>query len=305
MYRRIIAFLVFLILIFSLAGCARSGNGIKTVDLWYIEGAPMQTLLGSAIAEYQKVSYENLRLHAFSDENELAEAMNNLRPDMLFCTSTQAELLASNGRLVSFLPLGYDTLLCCGEAYDSFEALFSSGKRIRADYYSDVLYAALIQNGANYSGNPEKDLKNESYVRFFNIIADCAFNGNLVLNNSSYDVCFIRSSVAADIPDVHAFPASDNEQFIFAELYGIAVIEGGRGGFVKYLSTLDTDSMALSAGLIPLSANGLEGKTELSELLIRLCTECTPVAPENEYIKNRAEFEKYFRTEMTRVAGYK
>lgn len=305
MFRRITAFLLILILIFSFAGCAGNANEAKIVDLWYIEDAPAQALLGSAVDSYEKGTYEVLRLHAFPDEEALAEAMNNMRPDMLLCTSTQADLLAANGRLVSFLPLGYDTLLCCGEDVDDFKSLFSSGRRIYADSFSDVLCAALIQNSSDFNGNAESDLRNECYIKFYNIIADCAFSGNLVLNNSSCDVRFVRSSAASDMTELHVFPAAGSSDSIFAELYGIAVIEGGRGGFSKYLSALNISSMALSAGLIPISADGLAGQSELSSLLLRLCTDYRPVTPNSEYHKNRAEFEKYFRDEMSRVAGYR
>lgn len=302
-FKKIIA-LFLLAAAFTLTGCSTGTENNKTVDLWYIDGIAVDTLLGTSAAEYSKVTYEKLRFHAFADENALAEAMNNMRPDMLLCTASQAAQLEENGRIVSFLPLGYDVLLSCGSSADNFDALFSSEKRISAESFADVLYAALIQNGTAYKGIPEDDLKNENYVRFYNIIADCAFEGRAVLNNSSSDVHFMRSSNAVGRFDVHPFPVSGSEKCCLAQLYGLAVIEGGREGFSNYLSTLDMRHFALDTGLIPVSTDGLNGDNELSELLIRLGKEYRLVSPESEYLKNRNVFEEYFRSELSRVAGY-
>ena len=241
-----------------------------------------------------------------------------------------------------FLPVGGSVqLICCdGEAVSDEDLNTLSGllekaesfgeeKRLpfmTVDSFSAFFCQAMLSAGKEFHGEKLSDMKNDEYAAVYNLVAGAVYSGGLVcaenggweLTAGGYLPCAAVESSSLAGRDtgelkLRPVPGFGNCPSLLSSLSGICVTarEGrslsSAAAFLKALfSDSNAASLALEAGLVPLTSLPPEGRESPLRLLLRELSEsCELHLPENgsDYLENRGQFELDFRTAMGFVKG--
>ena len=262
-----------------------------------------------------------IELQSFENEAALGAAFETDMPDLLLCSHAKAMQLDSRTVLARldadtdvwtqevsgldgvgeyFFPLGARvTVLLTNTAkceaaglpasWDSLEALLdttqdyaaSSGAAfLAADSYAAVFRGALLSLGADFDP-AAPDARAEDYVKIYNALAQCAYNGGLSAAESSsgeLPCALARSTVlGGGLPSslsaaLAPLPEGGSDMRP-AELLGIAVLHNenrnsdAASAFIDWLCGRERLSkLALDSGLVPVSEPDSASDSPLLEL---------------------------------------
>lgn len=257
----------------------------------------------------------------FEDEAALGAAFETDMPDLLLCSHAKAVQLDSRAVLVRFetdadvwaqkvsglegvgeyfFPLGARvTVLLTNTAkceaaglptsWDSLEALLdtaqdyaaSSGAAfLAADSYAAVFRGALLSLGADFDP-AAPDARAEDYVKIYNALAQCAYNGGLSAAKSSSGElpCALARSTAlggglpSSLSAALAPLPEGGSDMRPAELLGIAVLHNENRNSDAAIAFIDwlcgrerLSKLALDSGLVPVSEPDSVSDSPLLEL---------------------------------------
>ena len=265
-----------------------------------------------------------VRTQGFDSESELGRSLDSARPELLLCDQRRAFTLYDQGKLKTldfhgrppqYAPLFEGLSGCIGTAYfplgaevpvlaiaanmpesirtDTLEQLLLSATdaaeqtgnaQLGTDSFATLFANAMAQTGTVFAGVRAEDVQQASFVRLYNLLAGCAYQGGVWLKmgdtvsllHSGQIACAIcMSTTLKDVADLRLEPVpvfGDGERLCLGECQGLAVtaaFDGGLRGaaaFVTWLSTSDVAvETSLKAGLLPAAA--VEG--ELSDAPLR------------------------------------
>ena len=249
-----------------------------------------------------------IELESFEDEAALGAAFETDMPDLLLCSHAKAVQLDSRSVLSGletdadiwtqevsglegvgeyFFPLGArvtvllaDTAVCKSAGFDvssgSLEALLDTAQNwasanssafLAADSYAAVFRGALLSLGTDFDP-AAPDVKSDNYVKIYNALAQCAYNGGLsaAVTNPGELPCTLALSTAlgGSLPSslsVSLAPLPEGGRDLYpAELLGIAVLRqenqdsDAAVAFIDWLCDKGRLSkLALDSGLVPAS----------------------------------------------------
>ncbi len=245
----------------------------------------------------------------------------------------------------SFFPMGAETELLAvnGSEYDN-SSLSSGGREIfaslegicdaasaygenegkvffTADSFSALFTGYLAKSGCSFHGIRAEDIKNETYVNTYNLLADAAYNGGLAgydssalpLVESGEVVCALVASteLTSALPDgieLYPMPSPDGGEGICpARATGLAVTspftenEEAIARFITWLCQAErVGSTALSGGLIPAVDSSLpDDASPLAAVLYELSSsELWLPSLDSGYFDSDREFEQSFRAAL-------
>ena len=278
----------------------------------------------------------------FPDENALADAFAEGRPDLLWCSHVRAYDIDEGEGLVAlpetvsrpaqsvegFFPLGArlpvllrsETRLA--EAPESLEALLGTeGEAVLgAACWADVLYEGMYALGHAMSGLRTADSANPDYVRLYNLLGRAAYDGAAVNVPDAADRVR-QGSLAAAVTDsvslaqwegdgllVDPLPLPAGAPARYAGIWmGFARTKAGPEAetFLRWLSGKGRSTeLALSMGLVPFHPGAGEGKTPLEAALLRIGRggEVSALDPGCSYLRNREVGEEGLRLSFELLA---
>ena len=245
----------------------------------------------------------------------------------------------------SFFPLGAETELLAvnGPAFES-SGVSGGGREIfatlegicsaasacgqtdgriffTADSFSALFAGYLTKAGGSFRGVRAEDIKDETFVRTYNLLAEAAYNRGLAgydspalpLVESGEVVCALvpstalRSASGGEI-EIYPMPSPEGgEELCLAEAVGLAVTSPfaeNEAAIARFLTWLYQPEravpLALSGGLIPAVEGSLPQNTSpLAELLYTLASSGLYLPGlDSGYANHGAEFEQSFRTAL-------
>lgn len=204
-----------LILVLAAAICLEMVRFVRTLPdsrpltLWYVEADFPQAAVDTLVSRCRAGTGLRVEARSFESEDALGDALEEDKPDLLFCTWARAETLYANGGLASlpealplpdilagmdnpvgtaFFPLGGRVpLLLSGtaleaETYTSMERLLHpphGGPHLVSDDIAEILYTGILSLGGSMDGDLEKDLKKSDVLKLYNSIALSVLHGTL------------------------------------------------------------------------------------------------------------------------------
>ena len=343
---------------------SKTEHGNLTV--WYAETDCPRPVMDALMEDYRSETRCLVTAVVFPDEAALADAFENGKPDLLLCSHVRAwdmngraglslldglpplpeavwesvdginggffpfggrlPLLLMDGKRVSELPGSLETLL---------EWAAKEKKPVlAADSWADLLYQEMFSQGRKLRGVLKADLRDEDYVKLYNALASCAYEGGIAgvgggaeyVRQGLLACAAVPSSALSGLRDeegliVSALPLPEGGQKVYsAELMGFAFlgekkIAGEAKDFLTWLGTGDHSSaLALKAGLVPLTAVPEEEtekkpetepeqkpvRTAFEGLLCSLAEEGSLryIDPASDYCKNRDALERRLRQSL-------
>ena len=309
--------------------------------LWYAESGCSTEAMKTLAARCEKETGLHVEAVGFADEQALAAACAEGRPDLLWCSHVRACDIREGGGLETlpktvscpaqsvegFFPLGarLPVLLRSGERMPetpgSLEELLAAGETdvLGADCWADVLYEAMYALGHSMSGLRTADSVNPDYVRLHNLLGRAAYDGSVV-NVPDAAACVRQGSLAAAVVDSMALvggedaglcvdplplPAGAPERYAGVWM-GFAQTKAGPLSevFLRWLSGKGRNAeLALSLGLVPFRPGG-GGKTPLESALLQIARGGTVSAldPGCSYLQNREACEQRLRLNLDLLA---
>ena len=188
-----------------------AGSEAETLRLWYVEDDYFTGLL--KLADKSGVRAGNngtLNIRCFKTEDELAAALDEETPEMLYCAGDTAEALSLNGSLKS-IGTGIDGL-SAGFGRLSGNAAFESGQyfplKLEAEVF--VYSEAAINGGCTFDrlvsfpydaqdAESPKILACSSYYELFNALSGgstCALGGDRLENAANEDFVSVYNQLA-------------------------------------------------------------------------------------------------------------
>lgn len=259
---------------------------------------------------------------------DIAPALGESAPEYLDYLSRRFEGVGH-----SFFPIGMEVQLLyagdgCfnGAAPETMRELMSLASEygrekglpfITADSFADLLYDAMLSQGAQLHGIRERDIFNEDYISAYNLFAKAAYDGGLVcmdypaweLVDSGYLPCAAaRSSSLAGLSAdsfITVLPAAGDGSRL-ASCVGIAVTAKGERTperVVRFMSwLLEKDrlcALAFDSALVPAVKNAQPlGDSSLTSALMELYSGGELHLPDysGDYMNNRAQIEAELRS---------
>ena len=296
-------------------------SSAQPLRLWYISGDCSDKALEALVSDYNRRGGKRARpvaVQSFEDEAALGAAFETDMPDLLLCSHAKAVQLDSRAVLAKFetdadiwtrdvsglegvgeyfFPLGARvTVLLTNTAkceaaglptsWDSLEALLdtaqdyaaSSGAAfLAADSYAAVFRGALLSLGADF----DPAAPAEDYVKIYNALAQCAYNGGLSAAESlPGDLpCMLARSTALGGGLPSSLSASlaplpeGGSDMRPAELMGIAMLRHENDDSDAAIAFIDwlcggerLSKLALDSGLVPVSEPDSASDSPLLEL---------------------------------------
>ncbi len=315
---------VLLLCLLSACGRAEAPSEPQTIKIWYINGSP--DVLGTLSFD-DGVSAD---IRGFDSEEELAEAFNTIRPDIVFCSMQQAEHMFENGHLTAFPAALFKGIeetsdivsahcfLHIGGAVElmtvdrthaesgiaDFDSLCAAAKTagfVSVSDYSRAFAALLMQDGESFMGLRNRDIRNPSFVEVYNRFAELALRGCLTKENA---VCRIVSSPELSgfvFESTEIYPLAERGKPVLTEYYGF-VCTGSAGSIESFLSALPASrgDIALSCGLVPVTDDAAAHSDPLSVVLLEIKSNRTliPLTADCEWLENSTEFNKWVSTSL-------
>ena len=310
--------------------------------LWYAGTDCPAEGMDALAARCEKETGLHVEAVGFPDENALADAFAEGRPDLLWCSHVRAYDIDEGEGLVAlpetvsrpaqsvegFFPLGArlpvllrsETRLA--EAPESLEALLGTeGEAVLgAACWADVLYEGMYALGHAMSGLRTADSANPDYVRLYNLLGRAAYDGAAVNVPDAADRVR-QGSLAAAVTDsvslaqwegdgllVDPLPLPAGAPARYAGIWmGFARTKAGPEAetFLRWLSGKGRSTeLALSMGLVPFHPGAGEGKTPLEAALLRIGRggEVSALDPGCSYLKNREVCEEGLRLSFALLA---
>lgn len=310
--------------------------------LWYAGTDCPAEGMDALAARCEKETGLHVEAVGFPDENALADAFAEGRPDLLWCSHVRAYDIDEGEGLVAlpetvsrpaqsvegFFPLGArlpvllrsETRLA--EAPESLEALLGTeGEAVLgAACWADVLYEGMYALGHAMSGLRTADSANPDYVRLYNLLGRAAYDGAAVNVPDAADRVR-QGSLAAAVTDsvslaqwegdgllVDPLPLPAGAPARYAGIWmGFARTKAGPEAetFLRWLSGKGRSTeLALSMGLVPFHPGAGEGKTPLEAALLRIGRggEVSALDPGCSYLKNREACEEGLRLSFELLA---
>lgn len=312
------------------------------VVLWYAESDANPARMQELAERCGKETGVQLEAVGYADEQSLADACADGRPNLLWCSHVRSYDMASGGALSAlpeglsvpdrsvegFYPLGarLPVLLRSTERLPvtpaSLEALLETGEAnvLTAESWADLLYEALFALGRPMTGLRSADRVNADYVRLYNLLAKAAYDG-AAFNTENPSEAVRQGLAAAAIVDpvalapwegaglaVDPLPLPKGGQARYAAVWmGFAVTQADAGTetVLRWLSERGHGAeSALSLGLVPFKAGNASGKTPLEKTLLQIARESALSAldPGCSYLANRTECERGVRLSLDLLA---
>ena len=321
---------------------ARTTRAEGELVLWYAGTDCPAEGMDALAARCEKETGLHVEAVGFPDENALADAFAEGRPDLLWCSHVRAYDIDEGEGLVAlpetvsrpaqsvegFFPLGArlpvllrsETRLA--EAPESLEALLGTeGEAVLgAACWADVLYEGMYALGHAMSGLRTADSANPDYVRLHNLLGRAAYDGAAVNVPDAADRVR-QGSLAAAVTDsvslaqwegdgllVDPLPLPAGAAARYAGIWmGFARTKDGPEAetFLRWLSGKGRSAeLALSMGLVPFHPGAGEGKTPLEAALLRIGRggEVSALDPGCSYLKNREACEEGLRLSFELLA---
>ena len=310
--------------------------------LWYAGTDCPAEGMDALAARCEKETGLHVEAVGFPDENALADAFAEGRPDLLWCSHVRAYDIGQGGALIAlpetvsrpaqsvegFFPLGArlpvllrsETRLA--EAPESLEALLGTeGEAVLgAACWADVLYEGMYALGHAMSGLRTADSADPDYVRLHNLLGRAAYDGAAVnvpdaadrVRQGSLAAAVVDSMSLAQREDdgllVDPLPLPSGSEARYAGIWmGFARTKAGPEAetFLRWLSGKGRSTeLALSMGLVPFHPGAGEGKTPLEAALLRIGRggEVSALDPGCSYLKNREACEEGLRLSFELLA---
>ena len=326
------------LILFYLAPARREAR--QELVVWYAESECASKQMRALAARCEKQTGLRVVTVGYPDEDALAAACAEGRPDLLWCSHLRAAEIAESGLAAlpegiaspvrtpeGFYPLGARLPLLLRdparlpETPRSLDALLTSGEKdvLAAESWADLLYEGMAALGRSMSGRSGADSASAEYVRLYNLLARAAYDGAIVNETPAADCVLHRRAAAAAVDSmelaalgdkalaVDPLPLPEGAQTRYAAVWmGFAVLrpEAPAQRFLKWLSQkAQGTEAALSLGLAPTDPAGGEGKTELDKALLRAAAGAlSGLDPGCSYLENRAECERRLRLSLDLLA---
>ena len=188
-----------------------------------------------------------------------------------------------------------------------------------ADSFSALIYQALLNEGVEFHALKAYDIKNEEYLRIYNLLAEAAFSGGLIsssysgpeLINSGYLPCAALSG--SDLSKLSRenldFYALDKSDALLSQLscFVLTLREGrDSDSALAFLSWILSggrfERLCVESGLVPVTENFVyETDDSFFQFLIKLGMVDKLHLPEikSDFIANSKDFEADFRSAVS------
>lgn len=290
---------VLLLCALLLSACAgkQSASSSYTLSVWYAEDSePLLPVFETLVQDYNAQRAKGslpVSLRAFADEAALQRALESgAQPDLLLCSHALAFRLFARGALRElplnapaypawlsarseavghgFYPFGFSLPLLCSRSpaptqlnellsYAAEQGRETGLPCLGVGRLAPLFYQALLAAGTEFRADPAQDGFSESYVNFYNAVAEAVFSHGLSLDAEQAFPSLLLDSPALRGRDLSGFQILPlSEGALLAEGRGLAVTsreprsQRDLPRFVSWLLSPErlTDS-ALAAGLIP------------------------------------------------------
>lgn len=308
--------------------------------VWYAESECDAEQMRALAARCEKQTLLRVVTVGYPDENALAAACAEGRPDLLWCSHLRASEIAGSG--LAALPAGMQSPVRAAEGFyplgarlplllrdparlpetpQSLEALLTGGEKdvLAAESWADLLFEAMTALGRPMTGKSGADSASAEYVRLYNLLARAAYDGAVVNETPAAD-CVLQGRAAAAVVDsmraaelkdaalaVDPLPLPEGGQTRRAVVWmGFAVLrpDAPAARFLSWLSEKGQGTeAALSLGLAPTDPAGAEGKTALDRALLTAAKGAlSGLDPGCSYLENRADCERRLRLSLDLLA---
>lgn len=312
------------------------------LSVWYLEGECPPEAMQTLLTRFERESGLRAAPRGFPDGQSLADALEDGRPALLWCSHLRAERIAALGGLSAsaalaeprqpglsaaldgrFAPVGarLPVLVCdparLPEPPETLEALLELDG-VAADSWAELLYEAALSRGVVLTGDWERDSRGKHFAALYNALASACFEGRLVLTENALESLRRGEAVCALVDPVSLVPLGDATLCLAplplpergralrgAVVMGFAVAGGGESAdaFLAWLAGAEAGGrLALDAGLAPLG-RAPAGTGDAECALIALGrSESLRAVPAGSWSEKRADMEAALR-ERLRLLG--